>query len=194
MTTRFFSAVDRRSVLDSRADRSARRAFPLRQSNFGSVRIRSGANRTRNLARAVCLLLLALSMSMTACRRERPALDGVNDGGGSQSNVSESAASIEHASPASGAVLQSPIQMKGRADIGEGQALIAVVYSVDERDESKWRGNRLLELDAEGNYDNEVGYKIPIDSPGYIEIGVLDAASGTIVHRERIMVELIANQ
>ena len=145
-------------------------------------------------ARYFGLVILCLALGLTACRRERPTLNGADSGDAAQSgSAGSSSIMIDHKSPDSGAVLVSPIRLRGNASIAEGQALIAVVYSVDERDESKWRGNRLLDLDAQGAYDNEVAYKISIDSPGYIEIGVLDAASGTIVQRERIAVELVAN-
>lgn len=133
------------------------------------------------------LSCLGLILFVAACTRARPSVEAPT------ALPAEAAlsASLRLDAPLPGSLLVSPVRLAGQAALEPGQMLVGQV-SIREGGLLRWRGNARLEPDSEGRFEGAVGYTLAEATAGQVELMVIDAASGTVIDRQAIEVQLEA--
>lgn len=142
-----------------------------------------------------CLTLL-LVVCATGCSRARPTLEGApsSSAGAALEAGAEAVEPITIEVPGGADTVSSPVRVSGSVRLEPGRTLVGQVLSRegDEPSDARWRGNALLEVDEAGRFTGEIRYTLDEAGPGVIELAIVDPASGTMLQRKRLDVELSA--
>jgi hypothetical protein len=130
---------------------------------------------------------LGLILITAACTRARPTVVPPT----ALPAEAAQSAQLSLDSPQPGSRLGAPIILAGQALLEPGQMLVGQVSSRD-GGQLRWRGNARIEPDSTGRFEGEVGYTLAEAAAGQVELMVIDAASGTVIDRRAIEVQLDA--
>lgn len=142
-------------------------------------------------ARALVTLSIIAALTLAACTRssdeatpDDPAFAPASHTG----PVAEVGIALEQ--PADGASVGSPVVVSGVAQVDPGRTMAAQVRSREADGSWRWLGNGALALEADGRFEGEVAYSLAGAAAGVLEVLVVDPASGTVLQRTEVEVDL----
>jgi hypothetical protein len=146
------------------------------------------------MLRALALTPLLLVVISTGCSRVRPTLEGAPASLGNAPKLDglEAPEPISVERPTASEAVSSPVRVEGSVSLEPGRTLVGQVLSRegDDAADDRWRGNALLEIDDAGRFSGEIKYTLVESGPGVIELAIVDPASGTMLQRKRVEVQL----